>query len=77
MINCRHCKTPLEHTFLDLGCTPPSNSYLDKEDLNRAEVHLPLKIKVCNQCWLVQTEDYIDAEVSFFTRICLFFQYIE
>ena len=65
MINCRHCKTPLEHTFLDLGCTPPSNSYLDKEDLNRAEVHLPLKIKVCNQCWLVQTEDYIDAESLF------------
>jgi len=63
--SCRHCKTPLEHTFLDLGCTPPSNSYLNKEDLNRAEIHLPLKIKVCNQCWLVQTEDYIDAESLF------------
>ena len=65
MKSCRHCKTPLEHTFLDLGCTPPSNSYLNKEDLNRAEIHLPLKIKVCNQCWLVQTEDYIDAESLF------------
>jgi|TARA_B110000259_G_C14029335_1_gene406062 SAM-dependent methyltransferase len=65
VINCRHCKTPLEYTFLDLGCTPPSNSYLVKEDLNRPEVHLPLKIKVCNQCWLVQTEDYIDAESLF------------
>ena len=65
MMNCRHCQTPLKYTFLDLGCAPPSNSYLIEEDLNRPEVYLPLKIKVCNQCWLVQTEDYIEAESLF------------
>ena len=65
MMNCRHCQTPLKYTFLDLGCAPPSNSYLTEEDLNRPEVYLPLKIKVCNQCWLVQTEDYIEAESLF------------
>lgn len=57
-MNCRHCSAPLEHTFLDLGFAPPSNAYLSLEDLTRPEKYYPLKIKVCDQCWLVQTEDY-------------------
>ena len=64
-MNCRHCKTFLKHTFLDLGYAPPSNAYLSKEDLNRPEVYFPLKIKVCDQCWLVQTEDYAQADKLF------------
>ena len=31
------------------------------DDLTRPEVYYPLKIKVCHQCWLVQTEDYAEA----------------
>ena len=64
-MNCRHCKAFLKHTFLDLGFAPPSNAYLSKEDLNHPEVYFPLKIKVCNQCWLVQTEDYTQADKLF------------
>ena len=44
----------LKYTFLDLGYAPPSNAYLSKKDLNHPEVFFPLKIKVCDQCWLVQ-----------------------
>jgi hypothetical protein len=44
--------------FLDLGTAPPSNAYLEKKELNQAEVYLPLKVFVCEKCWLVQTEDY-------------------
>jgi len=58
---CRHCQQPLRHTFLDLGYAPPSNAYLTADDLNRPEVYFPLKIKVCEHCWLVQTEDYAAA----------------
>lgn len=58
---CRHCKQPLHHTFLDLGYAPPSNAYLTADDLNRPEIYFPLKIKVCDHCWLVQTEDYAAA----------------
>ena len=65
-MNCRHCQTPLKHTFLDLGNAPPSNAYLSKEDLNQTELYFSLKIKVCDQCWLVQTEDYTNAD-TFFT----------
>lgn len=64
-MNCRHCGTPLQHTFLDLGYAPPSNAYLCSEDLSRPEVHYPLRVKVCDQCWLVQTEDYARAEELF------------
>jgi hypothetical protein len=64
-MNCRHCGKPLVHTFLDLGHAPPSNAYLNAEDLNKPEIYYPLKIKVCDQCWLVQTEDYTQADALF------------
>lgn len=65
MTNCRHCHTILNHTFLDLGHAPLSNAYLSEKDLNSPEVHLPLKIKVCDRCWLVQTEDYTSFDKVF------------
>ena len=64
-MKCRHCDSPLEHTFLDLGFAPPSNAYLTDTDLARPEKYYPLKIKVCAQCWLVQTEDYTQADELF------------
>jgi len=60
-MNCRHCSAPLEHVFLDLGFAPPSNAYLTAEDLRKPEKYYPLRVLVCDQCWLVQTEDYADA----------------
>ena len=64
-MNCRHCKNPLEHVFLDLGFAPPSNAYLKKDHLTAPETWFPLKLYVCAHCWLVQTEDYARAEELF------------
>ncbi len=64
-MKCRHCDSPLEHIFLDLGFAPPSNAYLTATDLARPEKYYPLKIKVCDQCWLVQTEDCTQADELF------------
>ena len=64
-MNCRHCETKLEHIFLDLGFAPPSNAYLSSYDLNAPETYIPLKIYVCGECWLVQTEDYSSANELF------------
>ncbi len=64
-MNCRHCQTPLQHVFLDLGTAPPSNDYLSTEDLQRPERVFPLKLFVCDHCWLVQTEDYAAADDLF------------
>ena len=64
-MKCRHCVAPLTHTFLDLGFAPPSNAYLTDTDLSNPEKYYPLKVKVCDQCWLVQTEDYAQADELF------------
>ena len=64
-MNCRHCNTNLEHTFIDLGFAPPSNAYLSRGDLKIPERYFPLKLLVCDQCWLVQTEDYTEAGYLF------------
>lgn len=58
-MNCRHCKASLTSTFLDLGFAPPSNAYLTEDELSQKERTYPLKIMVCETCWLVQTEDHI------------------
>ena len=71
-MKCRHCSSPLEHTFLDLGFAPPSNAYLAQPDLVRPEKYYPLKIKVCDQCWLVQTEDYAQADELFSAEYAYF-----
>lgn len=64
-MKCRHCNTPLELTFADLGTAPPSNAYLKSDDLENAEKYYPLKIMVCSHCWLVQTEDFVGADELF------------
>jgi len=64
-MNCRHCATPLSLPFLDLGSMPPSNAYLTKEDLAKPEKKYPLRVLVCTQCWLVQTEDFVGREELF------------
>ena len=64
-MKCRHCNANLEFDFLDLGSSPPSNAYLLHDQLNKPELFFPLRVKVCNNCWLVQTEDYADADKLF------------
>jgi SAM-dependent methyltransferase len=64
-MKCRHCAAPLEHRFLDLGFAPPSNAYLSRDDLSKPERYFPLRLLVCDRCWLVQTEDFARAEDMF------------
>jgi SAM-dependent methyltransferase len=72
-MNCRHCSTPLRHSFVDLGSAPPSNAYLTAEKLSAPEKWYPLKVMVCDRCWLVQTLDFaqahelFDAEYAYFS----------
>jgi SAM-dependent methyltransferase len=44
--------------ILDLGYSPPSNAYLRAEELTKDEQLIPLRVLVCDVCWLVQIEDY-------------------
>jgi SAM-dependent methyltransferase len=71
-MKCRHCEKELNYTFLDLGFAPPSNSYLSKADLTKPETYYPLRVKVCDECWLVQTEDYAKADELFDSKYAYF-----
>ncbi|WP_453972222.1 class I SAM-dependent methyltransferase [Amorphus sp. MBR-141] len=57
-MRCRHCAMPVDIPFLDLGAAPPSNAYLTDAALNLPERWYPLRVGVCSNCWLVQTEDF-------------------
>jgi SAM-dependent methyltransferase len=52
-------------TWIDLGSAPPSNSYLSRDALAKPEVWLPLRVLVCERCWLVQTEDFSQSDRLF------------
>lgn len=64
-MKCRHCKAELEHSFIDLDRSPPSNAYLTEEASKVTEKWYPLKVMVCDTCWLVQTEDFVGADEMF------------
>jgi len=64
-MKCRHCGTELTLPLIDLGSAPPSNAYLTKQTLKAPEKWYPLSVLVCQECWLVQTEDYAGAEELF------------
>lgn len=64
-MKCRHCGSELGRTFLDLGFAPPSNAYLQESGLREPEITFPLKLCVCDKCWLVQTEDHAEADQLF------------
>ncbi|HAJ71517.1 MAG TPA: SAM-dependent methyltransferase [Methylophilaceae bacterium] len=72
-MKCRHCDAELTLPLIDLGSSPPSNAYLTKKTLKAPEKWFPLKVLICQTCWLVQTEDYagaielFDAEYAYFS----------
>jgi SAM-dependent methyltransferase len=64
-MKCRHCQTELNLSLIDLGAAPPSNAYLTLHRLSAPEKYYPLRVLVCEACWLVQTEDYANADELF------------
>jgi len=62
---CRFCKSPLQHTLVDLGMSPLCESYLTAEQLNQMEPFYPLRVYVCENCFLVQLEEYVSPEAIF------------
>ena len=62
---CRFCGVGLRRSFVDLGRAPLSNSFLTTERLRKMEPHYPLHAYVCENCLLVQLEEYASAEAIF------------
>jgi len=62
---CRSCHHSLGQPVLDLGYTAPSNSLRSQIQMESPEVSYPLRIFVCQNCWLLQTQDVVKREDLF------------
>lgn len=62
---CRFCRHPLQYCFANLGMSPISNAYLTSKKLQAKENFYPLQTFVCEQCFLVQLEEYESPEAIF------------
>lgn len=65
MSSCRFCDAPLDSVFVDLGMSPLCETFLTGDQLNHMEPFYPLRVYVCEQCWLVQLEEYVTPEDIF------------
>ena len=74
-MQCRFCKTELEHVFIDLVNSPASNSFLTTEQLNEPETFYPLKVFTCQKCFLVQVDEYKKSDAIFDSNYVYFSSY--
>lgn len=74
-MNCRHCNAELNQVFCDLQTCPPSNAMVNSNKVNSSETYFPLKVFVCNQCWLVQVDEIEKAEDIFNDEYTYFSSY--
>lgn len=71
---CRLCSAPLRHTFVDLGMSPPCESFVPSNSANDMEPFYPLHAFVCDECFLVQLQEYV-APQSIFEEYAYFSSY--
>ena len=74
-MNCRSCSAQLDLIMADLGTAPFSNAYLTVEQLNEPELWYPLRVLVCSNCWLAQTEDFARRDELFSDDYAYFSSY--
>ena len=73
---CLSCGALLRHTFVDLGMSPLCESYVPREKLNDMEPFYPLHVYVCDQCFLVQLQEYV-SPAEIFTEYAYFSSYAD
>lgn len=71
---CRFCHSALSTTFVDLGVTPLCQTHISHDQLNSMEPFYPLHALVCDQCLLVQLDEYV-APDDIFSEYAYFSSY--
>lgn len=71
-MRCRLCNSPSLTSVLDLGATPPCESFLAADSLDLPEATYPLHLRRCDACLLLQlpelvTPDEIFTEYAYFS----------
>ncbi|MBO1767328.1 class I SAM-dependent methyltransferase [Allobranchiibius sp. GilTou38] len=62
---CRLCGSTRLRSVLDLGATPPCESFLTTDELDRPEPTYPLHLRLCEQCLLLQIPALITPDETF------------
>ena len=62
---CRFCKAPLRTTFADLGMSPLCQTHIKPEQLHEMEPFYPLHVYICDQCLLVQLQEFVAPDAIF------------
>ncbi len=63
--NCRFCAAPLRTTLVDLGMSPLCQTHITHEQLHEMEPFYPLHAYVCDQCFLVQLQEFVTPQHIF------------
>jgi SAM-dependent methyltransferase len=57
--HCRSCNSTNGKLLLDLGMQPLANNLLRPEDLGKPEPKFPLRVAICQSCWLMQIMEIV------------------
>ena len=57
MKKCRICYSTLKKELINLGMSPIANSFIPFKKNNQAETYFPLKVLICNTCYLAQLDE--------------------
>lgn len=71
---CRFCHAALAGTVIDLGKSPLANSFLTRAALGRPEAFYPLRVFICDECRLVQLEEF-ESPTGIFAHYLYFSSY--
>ncbi len=64
-MKCRLCDSDRLISVLDLGASPPSQSFLTEDQLDLPEPTYPLHLRLCESCMLLQIPALITSEDTF------------
>ena len=64
-MQCRLCNSDRLVSILDLGASPPSQSFLTADQLDLPEPNYPLHLRLCESCLLLQIPALITSEDTF------------
>jgi hypothetical protein len=64
-LNCRLCSSNKLFKFLDLGNQPPSDQFLEKDQLIEKTIFYPLEVFSCQKCGFIQLGYVVDPKILY------------
>src|SRR5436309_10299522 len=72
---CRFCGNGELHLVVDLGMSPLCENFLSRDQLLEMEPFYPLRALFCEECGLMQVEEYVGGREIFSSQYLYFSSY--